>query len=312
MRVRDFTVNELIAAGLPVSLTLGSLALLLALALGMPLGVLAALRREAAADQSLMAVAVAGIAVPPYVTAPLLALVFGVYLHWLPVAGWEPGAAARPGAAGGRARAADARLPRAPDARQHARGAVAAVRAHRARQGPRARRACCCGTCCRRRCCRCSATSGPPRPACSTGSLVVETVFGLPGMGRFLVEGALNRDYTLVLGKVHRLRGADPRAQPAGRPAARAGSIRACARRGAGRERSRARGARAARSRAGARARCSAPSCAGREPVARRRARLGAHRGRARRSPAATWLGTDRLGRDLFVRTLAGVRVSLG
>jgi oligopeptide transport system permease protein len=90
-KFRDFTVGELIADGLPVSLALGAAAMCLALALGLPAGIWAALSRGRAADRLVMAVAVAGISVPVFVVAPVLALVFGIWLRWLPVAGWVPG-----------------------------------------------------------------------------------------------------------------------------------------------------------------------------------------------------------------------------
>jgi len=201
MRLRDFTVNELIAVGLPVSLTLGALALLLALVGGLGLGLLAATARRAAVDRTLMAVTALGIAIPPYVTAPLLALVFGIYLHWLPVAGWEGGAArdlvlpvialALP------TLAYLARLVRASALEVLS---LPYVRTARAKGLPE----------------RLVLVKhvlpatlvpvlgylGPAAAGILAGSLVIETVFGLPGMGRFLVEGALNRDYPLVLGKV--------------------------------------------------------------------------------------------------------------
>ena len=90
-KLKDFTVAELIAAGLPVSLQLGSCALLVAIALGVPLGVAAALRQRRPFDQLTRLAAALAIAVPPFVLGPLLALGFGVRLDWLPVSGWEPG-----------------------------------------------------------------------------------------------------------------------------------------------------------------------------------------------------------------------------
>ena len=201
MRLRDFTVNQLIRTGLPVSLELGALALALALALGLPLGVAAALDRGGLADRGVLALAALGLAVPPYVTAPLLALVFGVYLHWLPVAGWDAGAArdlvlpvlalALP------TLAFLARLMRSsllevlglPYIRTAAaKGLGPAAILWRHALPPALIPV--------------LGYLGPAAAAVLTGSLVVETIFGLPGMGRFLVQGALNRDYTLVLGKV--------------------------------------------------------------------------------------------------------------
>jgi oligopeptide transport system permease protein len=201
MRLRDFTVNELIATGLPVSLTLGFSAVALALLLGVPLGVYAAVRQNRWADHLVMGVAVLGIAVPVYVVAPLLALVFGIYLRWLPVAGWEPGSVrdlVLPVVA--------LALPTLAYVARLMRGSLLEVL-----RLPHVRTA------------RAKGLSngavlwrhalppaflpvlsylGPATAAVLTGSLVIETIFGLPGMGRYLVQGALNRDYTLVMGKV--------------------------------------------------------------------------------------------------------------
>ncbi|MGH8265925.1 MAG: ABC transporter permease subunit, partial [Steroidobacteraceae bacterium] len=89
---RDFTVSELIGQGLPLSATLGLAAVLLAILTGIPAGVLAALWRNRGADYAISALAAVGVALPTFVTGPLFALLFGLYLHWLPVAGWEHGA----------------------------------------------------------------------------------------------------------------------------------------------------------------------------------------------------------------------------
>lgn len=88
---RDRRVNDLIATGFPVSLRLGVWAMALALLVGLPLGIWAALRHNRATDHAVMAVALAGIAVPNFVVAPVLALVFGVTLAWLPAGGWGDG-----------------------------------------------------------------------------------------------------------------------------------------------------------------------------------------------------------------------------
>src|ERR1700722_5682353 len=90
-KYKDFTVTELIGQGFPVTLKLGSIAIALALLLGIPLGALAAVRQNSMLDYTAMLLAVLGIAVPTFVVLPVLALLFGVYAHWLPVAGWEPG-----------------------------------------------------------------------------------------------------------------------------------------------------------------------------------------------------------------------------
>jgi oligopeptide transport system permease protein len=200
-KFRDFTVGELIASGLPVSLSLGLAAMAVALGLGIPAGAWAALSRGGAVDRAVMALAVAGISIPVFVVAPLLALVFGIWLRWLPVAGWVPG------------RHADVVLPVVSLAlpvvayvARLTRGSLLEVlrapwiRAARSRGLPE------------RRVILSHALpaallpvvsyAGPAAAAVLAGSLVVETLFGLPGMGRHLVQGALNRDYTLVMGMV--------------------------------------------------------------------------------------------------------------
>ncbi len=200
-KFRDFTVGELIAGGLPVSLTLGLAALVLALAIGVPAGLWAALARGRGADRLVMMFAIAGISIPVFVVAPLLTLVFGIWLRWLPVAGWMPG------------RPADLVLPVVTLAlpviayvARLTRGSLLEVlrttwiRAARARGLP-AR------TVILRHAMPAALLPvvsylGPAAAAVLAGSLVVETLFGLPGMGRHLVQGALNRDYTLVMGMV--------------------------------------------------------------------------------------------------------------
>jgi len=200
-KMKDFTVAGLIARGLPVTLTIGTAALLLAIALGVPLGLLAARRQNGWIDHAVMAVALAGIAVPNFVVAPVLALAFGIGLGWLPVAGWESGSVrhmvlpvvtlALPFIA------YVARLTRGSllevlqspfirTARAKGLGSAAILRRHALKPTilPVV------------------SFLGPATAALLTGSLVVEQVFGLPGLGRYFVQGAINRDYTLVMGMV--------------------------------------------------------------------------------------------------------------
>jgi oligopeptide transport system permease protein len=200
-KYKDFTVTELIGQGFPVTLQLGVIAMVLALSLGIPLGTFAALHHNSAADYATMSLAVVGIAIPSFVVLPFLGLLFGVYLHWLPVAGWEPGSIrhlALPVIA--------LALPPLAYIARLTRGSMLEVlRSHFIRT---------------------AFAKGLPlhtvilrhalRPALMpvasylvpavasimTGSLVVESIAGLPGIGRYLVQGALNRDYTLVLGMV--------------------------------------------------------------------------------------------------------------
>jgi oligopeptide transport system permease protein len=200
-KFKDFTVTELIAAGLPVSLQLGALAMLVAVAAGIPLGTFAALRHNQRADHLVMALAVVGIAVPVFVVAPLAALVFGVHLGWLPVAGWDPGEwrdMVMPVAA--------LALPVTAYVARLTRGSLLEVLA-----SPFVRAASARGIGTARVVWRHALPAGivpvvsylgPAAAAVLTGSLVVEVIFGLPGLGRHLVQGALNRDYALVMGMV--------------------------------------------------------------------------------------------------------------
>jgi oligopeptide transport system permease protein len=197
---RDFSIAELFARGLPVSMTLGALALSLAIMVGGALGTLAALRQNSAADYAVMALGTVGLTVPNFVFAPVFQIVFGLMLAWLPVGGWNGGAPrnlilpvitlALPQIAvvARMTRAAmietlrsnhirtlrSLGLPNATIIRHALRGAALPVVSY----------------------------LGPAAAALLTGSVVVETIFGLPGVGRYFVEGALNRDYTLVMGTV--------------------------------------------------------------------------------------------------------------
>jgi oligopeptide transport system permease protein len=200
-KYKDFTVTELIAQGFPVTLELGVVAIALALAIGIPLGIFAALRHNRAADHAAMLIAVMGIAVPSFVVLPFLGLIFGIKLHWLPVAGWEPNsprflllpviALALP--------------PLAYIARM-TRGSMIEVlrsdfiRTARAKGLPL--RSIVMTHALRPALIPVAGYLVPAVAAIMTGSLVVESIAGLPGIGRYLVQGALNRDYTLVLGMV--------------------------------------------------------------------------------------------------------------
>ncbi len=201
LRERDFTVTELIRQGVPVSVTLGLSALLLAILLGIPAGIAAALRQHRSADYGLSALSALGLALPSFVVGPLLALIFGLTLGWLPVAGWAPGSVrylvlpavtlAVPVAA------ALMRLTRASLLEVLRTGFVRSARARGL--GPA------------RVLLRHALPPallpvvsylGPAVAFIVTGSLVVETVFGMPGTGRYLVQGAIDRDYPLVLGMI--------------------------------------------------------------------------------------------------------------
>jgi oligopeptide transport system permease protein len=200
-KFKDFSVTELIAQGLPISLALGLSAVLLALLVGIPLGTLAALRQNTPADYSIMGLAVLGIALPSFVTGPLFALVFGLYLRWLPVAGWETGQLrylVLP--------VITLALPVIAYIARLTRGSLLEVlrtnfvRTARAKGLPE--RQVILRHALRPALLPVVSYLGPATAFVITGSLVVETVFGLPGSGRYLVQGAINRDYTLVMGMI--------------------------------------------------------------------------------------------------------------
>ena len=198
---KDFTVTDLVAKGLPVSLTLGGLALILALVLGIGAGIIAANREGRWLDRVIGIAATILTALPAFVTGPLLVLLFGLRLGWLPVSGWEAGqwaalimpviALALP-YAGSVAKLTRAGLSGAM-AQDH-------VRTARARGLPPL-------TILWRHALRPALAPvvsyvGPAAAGLLTGAVVIETVFALPGLGKYFVQGALNRDYPLVLGVV--------------------------------------------------------------------------------------------------------------
>src|SRR5271168_2201692 len=200
-KYKDFSVTELIGQGFPVTLELGSLAMALALILGVPIGTFAALHHNRAADYATMSLAVVGIAIPSFVVLPFLALLFGVHWHWLPVAGWEPGSIphlvlpvitlALPPLS------VIARLVRA--------SMLEVLRSHFIRTA--IAKGLPLHTVIFRHALRpallpVASYLAPAVASIMTGSLVVESIAGLPGIGRYMVQGALNRDYTLVLGMV--------------------------------------------------------------------------------------------------------------
>ncbi len=200
-KYKDFTVTELIAQGFPVTLELGTIALVLALAVGIPAGVFAALRHNSAADYTTMSLAVVGIAIPSFVVLPFLGLLFGVYLHWLPVAGWEPGSIPHlllPVIA--------LCLPPLSIIARMTRGSMLEVlRSHFVRTAfakGLPLRIVILRHALRPTLLPVAGYLAPAVASIMTGSLVVESIAGLPGIGRYLVQGALNRDYTLVMGMV--------------------------------------------------------------------------------------------------------------
>jgi oligopeptide transport system permease protein len=198
---RDFTVTALVVKGLPISLTLGGLALILALALGIALGLWAAVRAGGGVDRAISMVTTILTALPSFVTAPLLVLLFGLTLGWLPVSGWNDGAPlnlilpvialALP--VGG----AVAKLTRAGLATVLSEDHVRTARARGLSPARVLLR-----HALRPALVPVASYIGPAAAGLLTGAVVIETVFALPGLGRYFVQGALNRDYPLVLGVV--------------------------------------------------------------------------------------------------------------
>ncbi|HVY20642.1 MAG TPA: oligopeptide ABC transporter permease OppB [Bauldia sp.] len=198
---RDFTVTQLIGQSLPYSLELGSFALILAVFGGVAAGIVAALRQNGWLDYTLMSLATVGLTVPNFVVGPVLSLIFAVVLRWASAGGWGSGSIrdlALPVIA--------LALPQLAIFARLTRGSmIESLRADHVRTA--------------------RAYGLPPRvvvivhalrgallpvvtylapsaAAVLTGSVVIETIFSIPGVGRYFVLGALNRDYTLVMGTV--------------------------------------------------------------------------------------------------------------
>jgi oligopeptide transport system permease protein len=197
----DFSVADLFGYGLPISVQLGTVALALALVLGCTLGIMAALRQNSWVDYLVIALATAGSTIPTFVIAPVYQIVFGLSLKLVPVAGWGGGSfinkigpvltLALPFIAvfarlmrGSMIEALHTHHIRTARAlglsdysiivRHALRGALLPVVSY----------------------------AGPAAASLLTGSIIVETIFAIPGVGRYFVQAALNRDYTLVMGTV--------------------------------------------------------------------------------------------------------------
>jgi oligopeptide transport system permease protein len=193
------TVNDIFRDQLPVSAQLGVLGLLIALFIGLPLGIIAALNRNHAGDYLAMSLAITGVSVPAIVLAPFLVWIFGITLGWFPVTGWgTPAHMIMPAfAIGFSASALIARLTRASllevlfedyvrtaRAKGLAETHVIAIHALKNAMIP------------------VITILGPLFAGLVTGTFVVETVFGIPGMGRYFVTSISNRDYPVIMGTI--------------------------------------------------------------------------------------------------------------
>jgi oligopeptide transport system permease protein len=198
LKYKDFSVTELIAGGFPVSLRLGGIAVLLALIAGVAIGTLAALRQNTATDYAAMGAAMTGIMIPNFVLAPLLTLVFGLWLSWLPIGGWDgsvkymilPIFALSLYQVGFIARLTRGsmievlRTNYVRTARAKGLPERVAITRHALKAGMLP----------------VVSYLGPAIINTITGSVIIEQIFGIPGIGRYFVQAALNRDYTLVMG----------------------------------------------------------------------------------------------------------------
>lgn len=197
-KYKDYTVNELLAQALPVSIEIGVLAFILAIVIGVTLGVIAALKQNSWLDYVLMTFAMTGIVIPSFVKAPLLILLFAIVLKWLPAGGWNGGATINlilPVTAlafayiasiaritrGSMIEVMNSPFIRTARAKGLPLGYIVTKHALRPAMLP------------------VISYLGPAFVGIITGSIVIETIFGLPGIGQLFVNGALNRDYGLVL-----------------------------------------------------------------------------------------------------------------
>ena len=192
------SVTELISLGLPITFELAIYSIIFALCIGVLAGILGALRPNTLLDYVPMSTAMIGICIPSIILGPILILIFGIWLELLPVSGWGymPGDKILPTLTLGTAYAAYcARLTRGGmlevlnqdfirTARAKGVSETRIVVIHALRGGLTP----------------VIAFLGPAMAGLLAGSFVVETIFGIPGLGRFYVEAAFNRDYTMILG----------------------------------------------------------------------------------------------------------------
>ncbi|MFO1091614.1 MAG: ABC transporter permease subunit [Hyphomicrobiales bacterium] len=197
----DFTVADLFRTGLPVSIELGATALALALVLGGILGVIAALNQNKSADYGVIALATAGSTIPTFVVAPLYQLLFALTLQLVPVAGWGGGALVNKIGP-----VLTLALPQIAIVARLMRGSmIEALRSHHIRTARAlglSQFSVVVKHALRGALLPIVSYAGPAAAALLTGSIIVESIFAIPGVGRYFIEAALNRDYTLVMGTV--------------------------------------------------------------------------------------------------------------
>jgi len=197
----DFTVGELFANGLPISVQLGTSALILALLIGGALGIVAALNQNRPGDYAVVGLATAGSTIPTFVIAPIIQLLFGLTWTLLPIGGWGNGAFINKIGP-----IITLSLPQIAIVARLMRGSmIESLRSHHIRTARAlglsdwsvvVRHAL------RGAVLPIVSYAGPAAAGLLTGSVIVETIFAIPGVGRYFVDAALNRDYTLVMGTV--------------------------------------------------------------------------------------------------------------
>ncbi|WP_305371010.1 oligopeptide ABC transporter permease OppB [Photobacterium leiognathi] len=198
-KYKDFTVNELVAKALPVSAKIGFFAFIFALVMGVTVGTIAALKQNTWLDYTIMSTAMAGVVIPSFILAPVLIYIFSIKLQWLPAGGWQDGSTkfillpmfgmallyvatfARI-TRGSMIETLNSNFIRTARAKGLSYPYIVIKHALKPALLPVV------------------SYMGPAFVGIITGSVVIETIFGLPGIGKLFVNAAFNRDYSLVLG----------------------------------------------------------------------------------------------------------------
>ncbi|EEY72399.1 oligopeptide transport system permease protein OppB [Grimontia hollisae CIP 101886] len=198
-KYKDYTVNELVSAALPVSAKVGFFAFIVTVIVGVTVGTIAALRQNSWVDYLIMSTSMFGVVLPSFVLAPVLIYIFSIGLGWLPAGGWNGGAVQYmilPIVAmsflyiatfaritrGSMIETLNSNFIRTAKAKGLSMRYIVIKHALRPALLPVV------------------SYMGPAFVGIITGSVVIETIFGLPGIGKLFVNAAFNRDYSLVLG----------------------------------------------------------------------------------------------------------------
>ncbi|MEJ2763208.1 oligopeptide ABC transporter permease OppB [Photobacterium sp. MCCC 1A19761] len=198
-KYKDFTVNELVAEALPVSAKIGFFAFIFALIMGVTVGTIAALKQNSWLDYTIMSTAMAGVVMPSFILAPVLIYIFSINLGWLPAGGWNDGslqymmlpmigmsllyvATFARITRGSMIETLNSNFIRTARAKGLSYTYIILKHALKPALLPVV------------------SYMGPAFVGIITGSVVIETIFGLPGIGKLFVNAAFNRDYSLVLG----------------------------------------------------------------------------------------------------------------